>query len=419
MESTPVVDRIPLGPHANHEDQARAIASLSQSLVDGRSVVFGPLELVRHHDASTAALMLSGGRIEGLFVLHAAGRTVHRDTLMGAVCHALKCAGAGDLVYVFPPLRPQAPSLGSAGAGAIQVPTFGYFPPPPAPTFGVPPSMPNVVGFGGVVVNATGFPSISWQTTSGLPPGRVVPHFAGHVYTFTPDKGPDGRAVASLTLEEGGATGHAAPNVSWVVEALRRAQPFLTASNLARGVYAAVLRVPGNSFARFPTLASLYGPYDSHPDARCVIRRCPDGDAFTADVTLCVAALAGPPMCYRDYFGPCVWVAVDDGRVIRDIPIVEVQLPQGTAAASLTEDAWALMAIAQLARDIDSVRRPGRPFVVVIAERWYTDRTFGELRLMGAFETAQVARTHNTAFGGLRHGCPRYIVDAANAASRV
>lgn len=425
MESTPAMYRIPLGARTDHEDQAHAIASLARSLANGRSAVIGPLELMQRHDASTAARMLSGGRIDGLFVLHAAGHTVHRDTLMGAVCHALKCAGAGDLVYIFPPRNPQAPSFGGAGTSANSAPSFGYSPPPPAPTFGVPPSMPHVVGFGTAPSREALQEALMRcppAPTFGFPPSTLYLASVGAVAPIFVDfGGPDGQAVASFYLEDGKATGHANPDARWAANAIQRALPAMAAKGLTPGVYAAVLHTPpGSSCDQFPTLASLYGPYNSHPDARCVIRRYPAGEAFAADVTFSVpsdVARASPPQCHKDWFGACTTPGMDTGYVVRDIPIIDVQLSQGMDAKSLTDYEWTRMALAQLASALDTIRTPVRHFINIVADRWYESRTFGALRLMGPFGTLDDAVRAHAHFGGLRRNSPRFVADSAGLMS--
>lgn len=262
---------------------------------------------------------------------------------------------------------------------------------PPAPTFGFPPSALYLANV-----------------------GAVAPIFVDF-------KGPDGQAVASFYLEDGEATGHANPDARWAANAIQRALPAMAAKGLTPGVYAAVLRTPpGSSCDQFPTLASLYGPYNSHPDARCVIRRYPGGEAFAADVTFSVpsdVARASPPQCHKDWFGACATPGMDTGYVVRDIPIIDVQLPQGMDAKSLTDYEWMRMALAQLATVLDAIRTPVWHFINIIADRWYDGRTFGALRLMGPFGKLEDAVRAHAHFGGLRRDSPRFVADSAGLMS--
>lgn len=390
-------------------DQARAIASLAETLADNRCAVFGPTELVRRVDPMTVARMMEHERLTGSYVLLVAGNTHHRATLYGAMATALERTDAGEIVYILPPRRTSVPQPRNAGARADPVPSFGCTESAPAPSFGLPPPTQHTIGFGGVVVPA----GMSAQEAFRVSTDAIRAAFGGG---FSDDTGPDGGAVACWRCEQPPARTGA--SVEWARDTIANAWAPLR-ERLRPGVYAILFRDVGSCAAR----VYLYGPYDSHEDARCVIRRT--GDNWrpfavhgTINLTAAVPAEAEVRF-YEKWFGPCATPGMDDGRHIRDIVIVDVRLPGGVTAEMITEDAWALLAIAKLTAEINDVRRPGRPFVVVIAERWYPGRTFGALRLMGAFATAEIARANNKYFGGLRDGCPRYIVDGDGAAVRI
>lgn len=408
--------------HTDGPDTA-AVAELALALRGGESVVVSHGARGGPAFAMLYELLRQEPPHETMYSLRTeAGTTLHQS-FVAAIGDALLRAGTGAAVAIVP-LRSRQQQQVSFGVAAMPLLHYGVAPPAQVPSFS-----------GGQPIPGFGLRARTFEQrvdlpapTFGLPLGaQPLEHRGGHAIIPANDvaggsRGPDGQALLSFrtSVPRGNYT---VADIAWVCEVLADAWPSLRQSlgtPPGKSVYSMLVRNPpsyGGPYPgeRLPTM-HVYGPYATHKDARCVLRGR-GKDAYTADVSFDLAAHPAVPgaVCMHRVLGPFVTAAIEtDTTTVR--VTAEVPLAPPATAQGVSDDQWARAAITQLLPEVArEIATEQKPYLLAAATRWYPDRMFGEIELMGPGGRGGDARVWGKDFLA-RAGKPgtiRYLVDTA------